>query len=183
MNDESEDLTRLLDFYKNFEELETKSHFIRGYIISEVILLERLIDEYISRYLTTDIEKIKFIREVVLGSEKIVFDNKRQILHQILKVNNIKFLKDNPNFINDLSYLMEKRNNVAHLLMDVTKGKVEKKDSISLQKHRNVTTEVVLDEQEIEKIRKLIKESREIMVELIRIDFNHDHYKIFRKFL
>lgn len=181
-----------MELPKTLQELKTlseqmnsaieRSHYVRGKIISELILLERLVDDYICRYATEDIEKQKFLKDVIFSTEKISFENKRLILEQILKANKNNFLKENSTFINDISYLIAKRNNVAHLLLDITNGKY-KKEGITLQKHKNVSTEIVLTELDIDGIQKKISTCQQLLIDLIKSEYGYDYDGAFREVL
>ncbi|MGN6396555.1 MAG: hypothetical protein ACTHMI_13385 [Mucilaginibacter sp.] len=180
--EEIDPIKKFLELSQKITDKTSRSYHVRGIIISEVILLERIIDDYISRYFTSDDAKLKLMKEIVFGSEKMAFDNKRQIFYEILKVNNSDFLKKHSNFNKDLLYIIEKRNNVAHLILDIRNDKLDK-EGFALVKHRNATSEVYLTEPEIENILSLISKSVELIIELIRADFKYDYYNVLRKLM
>jgi len=172
--EENDPIKNLIDLAKKIQEKQNRSHYVRGQIISEAILLERLVDDYISRYFTDDSAKLVFMKEVVFGADKMVFEYKRQIFHEILKINNKDFLKTYPTLLKEISYIIEKRNNVAHLLIDIRAPQLDK-SGIALVKHKNVTSEVYLDEEEIDNVLTTINRCVDIITKLIRIDYQYDY--------
>jgi hypothetical protein len=122
--------------------LQEVGYFYRGQLINDLIYLERLIDEAVSRHFCTDLERKKELMELMLSNERIGFYNKVQIFEYIFKTHKPEFVKANPNIFSDLKKLIDERNIVAHYLLDTSEtGKEEyiNKGNIGFVKFRNST--------------------------------------------
>jgi hypothetical protein len=107
-----------------FEKYMKDISFIRGSIINETIALERMIDIYLSNHFSNTPDKAIELRDWVI-TDRIIFENKIQILRLVIDKHNIDFKKQNPTYFNDLIFIGEQRNIFAHYLIINDKESIE----------------------------------------------------------
>jgi hypothetical protein len=100
---------------------------IRGAIIQNCIIVERVLDEFLSGYFCKGDLKEELMT-FLLCTERINFRGKADIFKLIIdkkenKERFAKFKKENPNIHKDINdYVIEERNIFAHYLFDSTDG-------------------------------------------------------------
>ena len=127
---------------ETIKKLQEAGYIYRGQLINDLIYLERLIDEAVSRHFCADLEKKKELIELMLSNERIGFYNKVQIFEYIFKTHRPEFVKANPNIFSDIKKLIDERNIVAHYLLDTSEtGKSEyiNNGKLGFVKFRNST--------------------------------------------
>ena len=94
----------------------------RGVIINQTIMLERIIDDIIANYFCGQTKKKMELLELIISTNRMIFENKMQILKFILKNNNPTFLKENEKAVSDiLNIIIPERNIFAHYWLETSK--------------------------------------------------------------
>ena|SRR5258708_27825322 len=119
-----------------FEERFKDMIVLRGGIINEVIFLERVIDDFLSNYFCPDHEKRDEMMELILTNERYALGSKIDVLVRILEKHYNEFYKANPTIKGDLVFILEKRNVLAHILLDTTFNGIEN-ETIGFIKYKN----------------------------------------------
>lgn len=110
---------------KNLVAMMQKSFSVRGKLISDIIYLERSIDEYLARYFCDDSDKITDIMKTILCTRKITLDNKKEVFLYLLKKVNPEWLLKHPTVNADLVDLIEERNRFAHYILNSNETNVD----------------------------------------------------------
>jgi hypothetical protein len=107
---------------KSFEESAAflayteKLYTVRGMIIHEAVFMERMIDLILSNHFSKDPETFLEMRDWVF-TERIPLEPKIQTLKLVFEKHKKQFVKDNPEFFNNLIHIAEQRNIFAHYLV------------------------------------------------------------------
>jgi len=103
-----------------FVAMRVKSANWRGVYIDSFAFLEKLIDEYLSRYFCGKDEKLKKdLMELVL-CEKLTFENKRAVFSYVLKNKNIEIVTTYSKLLKDIEIANNNRNVFAHYMLDTS---------------------------------------------------------------
>lgn len=100
------------------KELDKAVTFLRGKILSDTVEIERKVDNFLSLYFCSTDEKKNELCELLLFTERITFDIKKQMMYAILQNHYKPFLIENPDLIAGLEELIPHRNIFAHLEVD-----------------------------------------------------------------
>lgn len=103
-----------------FRNSHEKRLMLTGYIIYATVEIERKIDEFLANHFCASESKATQLKQVLLFTERITFDAKKDMVNSIVKNDYPIFIKENPNFINMLSHIAPHRNIFAHLDIDNT---------------------------------------------------------------
>jgi hypothetical protein len=126
----------LEDKMSKMSENYRSSMILRGMMIEKTIVIERLIDTFLSNYFA----KNKFIgnelHEVLWCTERITLGSKKDILFVLLRKHYKDFLENTPDFISRLESVIPHRNNFAHLEIDLSEDAINR-DAILLKKYKN----------------------------------------------
>lgn len=115
--------------------INDKAAQIRGVIIHHTAILEKIIDEAISRYFSNDIDIRQDLLTFVLCTERITFRAKLDVFNLIVHKESLKgpenkfakFVAANPTYHTDLiEKIVEDRNVLAHYLFDSSDGYQER---------------------------------------------------------
>jgi len=87
----------------------------RGEIVGVTIMVERAIDRYLSNYFCSTDQKRQEFKELMLFSERITLDAKKEIFIAIIKMRQPAYLINNPDFLPLLTKTLPHRNIFAHL--------------------------------------------------------------------
>lgn len=105
--------------YQNYTEL---AFHRRGVIINQTIMLERIIDDIIANYFCGQTKKKIELLELIISTNRMIFENKIQVLKFILKNNNIAFLTENEKAFSEiLNLIIPERNIFAHYWLETSK--------------------------------------------------------------
>ncbi len=151
-------------------QLQVQSYNYRGQIIGDLIYLERLVDEFISRHFCETREKQKEIFELILANERMGLGNKIQVFEFIIKTHKKECLALNPSIFADLKKLSDERNIVAHYLLDTSKNgrKVfQESKRIGFVKFRNSTETFWRSNDDYLKFKILLSKYNEQLTELL----------------
>jgi len=74
----------------------------RGVILNEVVMLERIIDEILANYFCGTTPKKQELMELIICTNRMIFENKIQVLQVLLERHKPDFLKANPTIIKDI---------------------------------------------------------------------------------
>lgn len=92
----------------------------RGVLINQIILLERLIDSYISKYFCDSQDKATELMDMILATRRMSFDGKAEVFRAILDKLHPEKKKENSATAKDLKFIIEERNMLAHYFLDVS---------------------------------------------------------------
>jgi hypothetical protein len=116
---------------------------IRGFYITDTILIERVIDGYLAQYFCKTQYRQKEILELILSTESMPFERKRQILKVILNKHHPNIEKEYPNLFPYLVKIIEQRNIFAHYLLDTSKAALKRyPKEIGFVKFKNETSTI-----------------------------------------
>ncbi len=135
-----------------------KIYRIRGAIINDAIMVERLIDFYISNLYGETKEKATELRDWVF-TERISFESKIQLFALVIDKHNSKFKKDNPDFLKELIHIVEQRNIFAHYLCfsdDEAMELFHKNGSLTFGKYKNDAKEIIYTTDQLKRVSDLI---------------------------
>ena len=110
---------------KKIKELLISVIDLRGAIINDVIFLERVIDDFIANYFCSDPVKRDELMELVLTNERYSLSSKIEVMVRIIKLHYKEFFNQYPNIKGELDFISEKRNVLAHVLLDTTNEGIE----------------------------------------------------------
>lgn len=138
----------------------------RGIIISDVIWFEKVLDTYIATYFCDDKKRIREMHYLFLGDNRINLESKKQIFVYLAENNDTVWYRSYvsprqsngkmPNSLNsDLTFLIEQRNILAHLLVDVHKSD---EDTLYFIKFKNERKHIKFDRDDFGLLRTLINE-------------------------
>ncbi|MEJ5996100.1 hypothetical protein WG904_16850 [Pedobacter sp. Du54] len=97
----------------------------RGNIINQTIMLERLIDEYLSNHFCKTQKSVVEIMDLIFGNKLITFESKHQVFREILNRHNKDFQSANKTIHKDIDEIIRIRNIMAHYLLDTEWDVVE----------------------------------------------------------
>jgi hypothetical protein len=124
--------------YEKLFSMEEDAVKMRGIILGGTIEVERLIDQYLAKYFCPTFEKVNELMELLLCTDRVALDAKRQIFVVILKKHNTDFLLKNPTFLKRLDDLIPHRNIFAHAELMTNHENVEQhKEKISFKRYAN----------------------------------------------
>lgn len=110
------------EFKFDYEKYTNLAFRRRGAIINETIMLERIIDDYISAHFCDTAEKRLELLENLMATNRIIFENKVQIFKSILEKHNPQFLEKHPSLFNNiLKTVIPERNVFAHYWLVTSK--------------------------------------------------------------
>lgn len=137
---------------------------IRGYFINEIISLERLIDQFIAKSITTDVDMQHELVAVIFGTKRIGFESKRRILIFILKKYHQELNKANPTVGADLKKIEDYRNTFAHCVLDTTPESIEnvKNGKIGFIEIENDIHIVYYEQEELNNLRDMVSKYKKI---------------------
>ena len=150
------------NFITDYTEYKKLAYYRRGIIIDETITLERIIDEYISKYYCSNEESSKELMEMLLCTNKITFENKMQIFKVIIDKKKDDFNSRYPTFISDILHkIIPQRNIFAHYWLDtrehLTEFLVDRKTVFI--KYKNQTEYIEYDQFLFDKLTNTISKS------------------------
>lgn len=86
----------------------------RAIFISHSIRIEQSIDKFVCNYFCDSESKSKELLYTLVGTEKLRFEIKKQLLEYILTTHYSKWIKENPKFLKSISLITPFRNLMAH---------------------------------------------------------------------
>ncbi|NOW97959.1 hypothetical protein [Mucilaginibacter sp. SG564] len=141
------------------EEMYALAAKYRGNIINEMTWMEKFVDSYITNYFTSDETKVVDMHLLFLGDNRISFDAKRQIFihlamkYDLLWYNEYKSFRVHPepkkfySMNNDLDYLTQQRNILAHRIVDTTEDGRLDNEKISFLSFKNEAKTIPFSEE------------------------------------
>lgn len=146
----------------------------RGVLINQVILLERLIDRYISEYFCNVPDRATELMDMILATKRITFDSKAQVFRAILDKIYPDKKKENAGIAKDLQFIAEERNMLAHFFLDVSHDILsnfsEKNGAFTLLKIEKTRTREVFDFKRIRKIGNMVTLYADAVTEMIQMN-------------
>lgn len=117
---------------------------IRGFFITDTIVIERRIDDYLAHYFCY---KPKYRRqeliEMILSSDAMTFEKKKNIFKVVLKKHRPTIEREYPDLFPFLNSIIINRNIFAHYVLDTsTEGLKRYPNEIGFIKYKNDTTTV-----------------------------------------
>jgi hypothetical protein len=142
-----------------YKSLAHNGYRIRGYFLSEIIVLERLIDRFIARHFTDNENRQMELIELFLSTKRIIFENKKMAVKHIIDLHYSDKFPNWKQLYSDLSKLADLRNLIAHNILDTSPSGLEhaKNGTISFIKFENATIEVTYTKAEIDNFKGMVK--------------------------
>lgn len=144
----------------------------RGEIINETIWLEKRMDDYIAYYFCDDTDRNREMHLLFLGDNRMSFEGKKQIFDFIARTHDIEWYqsyksrrstsvkKGSIAMNNDMCYIMEKRNLLAHCVLDSSESARAKDIGVvSFVRYKN-------EEKKFEFTESIFREIREVLYDL-----------------
>ncbi|MFZ4101202.1 MAG: hypothetical protein ACOYKR_04555 [Sphingobacterium thalpophilum] len=124
---------------------------IRGFFITDTIVIERRIDNYLANYFCS---KPKYRRqeliEMILSSDSMTFEKKKNIFKVVLKKHQPTFEKEYPELFPFLNSIIENRNIFAHYLLDTSKEALKRyPNDIGFVKYKNDTVTIWFNNEQL----------------------------------
>lgn len=118
---------------------------MRGLVIQEIVLMERMMDAYISTYFCHPDKRGEFM-DLLISTKRITYEAKVHIVREILNRVQPRKKDEHTKFYKDLIFIAEERNMVAHYMSDASLDVIEKfledKETVALIKfEKNMTRE------------------------------------------
>jgi len=139
----------------------------RGWVLNGTVVLERLVDVYLSRHFCYHKEEQEEIMELVFAaSSGMPFDPKKNLFQIILKKHHRSFYDENTELIHDIAYIIKQRNILAHYLLDRTDAALDrflKSGEVGFIKFKEVTETIYFTENDIAKITQKIERCIQIV--------------------
>jgi hypothetical protein len=142
-----------------YERYTNMAFLRRGLIINETIMLERLIDDFIIEHFCKDQEKQKELRELIIATNRMIFENKIQVLKVLLERHHKYVLEANPKLTSEiLEKIIPERNVFAHYWLVTSAEIVEylKEGKTVFVKFKNTTEHLQYDDDKVREIMMLI---------------------------
>jgi hypothetical protein len=167
---------------KNMRELMTLSEFCRGSIISELVYLERHVDEFLSRYFCgNNNDKRRDLFQLILATKRMTFNGKKEAIGYILKNNYKQFIEEHPEFLDTFEKIIPERNRMAHYMLDTSHNCVENYNKDGVFKLVNFEVKGTNSKEEmlpytdasIRSIMKIIIDQRILVAEITEKFFSH----------
>src|SRR5258708_5064220 len=99
---------------------------VRGMIVSQTVVTERVIDIYISYHFCDTKTKRNRLMDLVLSNERMTFEGKKQVFKVLTEKYDNVFVHKYPSIFRDLDEIMVKRNIYAHYLLDTSPAIINK---------------------------------------------------------
>lgn len=146
----------------------------RGVILNEVVMLERIVDEILANYFCGTTPKKQEMMELIICTNRMIFENKIQVLKVLLEKHKPDFLKDNPTIIKDITdKIIPERNIFAHYWLVTTRELSDfiSKNQIVFIKFKNTTEYVYYDDKKFKTICGLIGKTIRTLIAFQQEDF------------
>lgn len=147
----------------------------RGVILNETIMLERLIDEIIAHYFCGLSTKKQELMELIICTNRMIFENKIQVLKVLLERHKPDFLKSNPTAINDITQkIIPERNIFAHYWLVTSSDMPDflAKNQTVFIKFKNTTEHIYYDDFSFSEVMTVIGNSIRVFMKLQRDEVN-----------
>ena len=157
------------------QQIQLSGYSYRGQIINDLIHLERLMDEFLSRHFCNDSERKKEFFELIIANERMSFNSKIQVFEYVLKKHHNQIVIEYPDIFSDIKKLNEERNIVAHYLLDTSTDGIkmyEEFQKIGFVKFRNSTESLPRNNDDINKWKTLTKKYIRMLEDFLTIDIN-----------
>lgn len=121
-----------MEIITNFYSLLDKANHLRGGVMGDLILIEKLIDGYIADHFCSSHLMAKEMHLLILGDNRMSFESKKQVFQQIVIKHDLHWSKSYHSYRNDdrkkgrvplfgdLDYVITKRNILAHCWLDTS---------------------------------------------------------------
>jgi len=142
----------------------------RGAIINETIMLERLIDDFIVNYFCTDAKKKVELMELIIGTKRMIFENKVQVFKVLLDKHFPEILEKNKTLITDIvNIVIPARNVFAHywLVTNEEMGEMATEGITQFVKFNNSTEYIHYSHAEFQRIMMTISDCIKIVNPLL----------------
>jgi hypothetical protein len=143
---------------------------VRGTVLGECITMERLMDEYIAGYFCNSVEKKMELMDIIICTKRVTYESKAQILRAILDRQKPTMKSENKKIFNELMFIAERRNMLAHYLIDVSDQAIvdflPTRTTITLTKFENVRSPVKFERTDIEELIGKVHKITEMFIRL-----------------
>jgi hypothetical protein len=155
-------------FQFEYEKYTNAAFYRRGLVINETIFLERAIDDFISSYFCQDSDKKRELMELIIYTNRMIFENKVQVLKFLLERHNPDVLKSSPTFINDiLQKIIPERNIFAHYWLVTSTELTDylKENKTVVVRYKNTIDHLEYDDNRISELMALIGKCIRVMLD------------------
>ena len=153
---------------KDFNSIMSLVYHVRGLFINEFIVLERNIDLYLARTFGKP-NLINALHDWVF-TDRIFFENKIQIFKLTIERCNPEFKSNNPQYFNDLLFLVQQRNIFAHYAFindDASLKKFVKDKTLTFAKFKNDAEVFEYTQDKINKVCDLLLKYAPVITDLV----------------
>jgi hypothetical protein len=151
-------MASLKDYVEILPMYTEKAYKLRGEVINQTIQLERVMDAFIASHFCSDETKRTELMILILCTERITFENKRQVLKWIVENHEKGLIEVHAKLFKNLQEIGEFRNLLAHTYLDIENFVDNVKSAkIALKKYKNQIDIIKLTEKEINEKIKVIE--------------------------
>ncbi len=144
---------------------------IRGVLINHIILLERLMDSYISKYFCQTEEKATELMDLIISTKRITFESKAQVFKTILDKVLPERKNDNQKLAKDFQFIAGERNMLAHYFLDITQPSVDRYktdgSTITSLKIEKTRTSEIFDFERVKKLGDIVDSYNTYIIEIL----------------
>lgn len=137
----------------------------RGEIIARTVNLERIMDTLIANHFCKAKKKRNELLFLLLSTERITYENKRQILQWIWTTHCPERFKEYPTIFKDMQEIGEFRNTLAHNHLDIMGFmEYERNETTVLHKYKNAKKVIEITEKDFKAKVNLITQYTHILM-------------------
>ena len=146
--------------------------FTRGVLLNHTILLERLIDSYISEYFCGLGEKSIELMDTIISTRRMTFEGKMQVFRIILDKQYPKSKNKHTDYATDLQVIANRRNQLAHFFLDPSEEAMErfiKQGAFTLLKIDNIRESKIYDLKKVTEVGDMLQKYINIVTGMLNI--------------
>ncbi|MGY4537020.1 hypothetical protein ACVW0P_001434 [Mucilaginibacter sp. UYNi724] len=151
---------------KKLKDLTVDAIVLRGGLINEVILLEKIIDNWLAKYFCNNEKRKNEFFDLILCHDRLTYSSKVAVFVFIIQSHCKDFLKTYPYLAKDLNEIAEKRNILAHWLLDTSDTGIDKGE-IHFIKAKKVFPSIAFTAADIEKTLTNIEKYKKVIYNLV----------------
>jgi hypothetical protein len=145
--------TCLKDFIEILPKYREQAFKTIGEIIASVSALERIMDSFIAEHFCKEKDSKKELCNLILSTNRITYESKREVLHHILNKHFPSFIKSHPTVLKDMQDIGELRNVMAHGLLDIQNFVNNTRNKkVVLKRYKGETEYMIFNHNEVRQI-------------------------------